>query len=124
MSSHSAPVSGQHSAHTPQAKPYLIGFVLAAILTVIPFAMVMMSSMSKDVIAIAIAVMAAVQMLVHVIFFLHLDGSPQKRLTVQSGLFTLILIAIMMVGSLWVMYNMDVNMMPSMNAPMSMPMSQ
>ncbi|MGD6083841.1 cytochrome o ubiquinol oxidase subunit IV [Xanthomonas citri pv. citri] len=90
---------------------YLIGFVMAVILTVIPFAMVMSGAFSKGVTIVVISVMAAVQMLVHMVYFLHMDRTPEQRSNVQVGLFSLLIIGIVIVGSLWVLHNMNVNMM-------------
>ena len=104
--------ASQPSTHGPTLKGYVVGFVLALVLTVIPFGMVMNGGFSKQVTTLTISCLAALQMIVHVIFFLHLDRSPSQRLNVQSGLFTVLLIGIIVVGSLWVMHNLAVNMMP------------
>ncbi len=56
--------------------------------------------------------MAAVQMLVHIVYFLHMDRSPEQRSNVQVGLFSVLIIGIVVIGSLWVMHNMNINMMP------------
>ena len=98
-------------AHAGGLKSYLIGFFMAVILTVIPFAMVMSGAFSKGVTVIVISVMAAVQMLVHMVYFLHMDRTPEQRSNVQVGLFSLLIIGIVIVGSLWVLHNMNVNMM-------------
>ncbi len=84
---------------------------MAVILTVIPFAMVMSGAFSKGVTVVVISVMAAVQMLVHMVYFLHMDRTPEQRSNVQVGLFSLLIIGIVIVGSLWVLHNMNVNMM-------------
>ncbi len=52
-------------------KSYLIGFVLAVVLTVIPFWMVMSGDFSRTVNGVVIAITAVLQMLVHLVFFLH-----------------------------------------------------
>ncbi len=98
--------------HSGGLKSYMIGFVMAVILTVIPFAMVMSGAFSKSATVIVISVLAAVQMLVHIVYFLHLDRSPGQRSNVQAGLFAVLMIGIVIVGSLWVMHNLNVNMMP------------
>lgn len=97
--------------HAGGLKSYLIGFVMAVVLTVIPFALVMNNTFSKGVTVIIISVLAAVQMLVHIVFFLHMDRSPEQRSNVHVGLFSILIIGIVVVGSLWVMHNLNVNMM-------------
>ncbi|MCD9230143.1 cytochrome o ubiquinol oxidase subunit IV [Ralstonia pseudosolanacearum] len=92
-------------------KGYLIGFVLAVILTVIPFKMVMGGGFSHDTVLVTVMGLAVVQIVVHLIYFLHLDGSSTQRWNVMAFLFTLLILVIVIVGSLWVMHNMNVNMM-------------
>ncbi|MDR6093722.1 cytochrome o ubiquinol oxidase subunit IV [Stenotrophomonas sp. SORGH_AS_0321] len=92
-------------------KSYLIGFVLAVILTVIPFWVVMSGDFSRTVSGVAIAVTAVLQMLVHLVFFLHLDRSSESRWNVNAAVFTVVVIGIIVAGTLWVMHNMNVHMM-------------
>ena len=74
-----------------------------------------MSNMMSGMSAIwMIAVFAAAQVFVQVYFFLHVDFSPEQRNTLYSFLFTLFVVAIVMVGSLWIMHNANENMMPGM----------
>lgn len=105
--------SDTHAAdsHGDGLKSYLIGFAMAVVLTVIPFAMVMSGAFSKGVTVIVIALLAAVQMLVHIVYFLHMDRSPSQRSNVQVGLFSILIIGIVILGSLWVMHNLNINMM-------------
>ena len=92
-------------------KSYLIGFVLAVILTVIPFWVVMSGDFSRTVSGVVIAVTAVLQMLVHLVFFLHLDRSSESRWNVNAAVFTVVVIGIIVAGTLWVMHNMNVHMM-------------
>ncbi|HHW4680152.1 MAG TPA: cytochrome o ubiquinol oxidase subunit IV [Xylella taiwanensis] len=111
--SHHPNHSSEHAAQSDntQLKSYLIGFVLAVILTAIPFAMVMNGGFSKGITVTVISVLAAVQMLVHLVYFLHMDRSPEQRSNVQVALFSLLIIGIVVIGSLWVMHNLNLHMM-------------
>lgn len=111
MAHHPSSEAHADPSHGSSLKSYLIGFVLAVILTVIPFGMVMSGAFPKGATVIAIAVMAAVQMLVHLVYFLHMDRSPEQRSNVHVGLFSLLIIGIVVVGSLWVLHNLNVNTM-------------
>ncbi|TYQ20078.1 MULTISPECIES: cytochrome o ubiquinol oxidase subunit IV [Duganella] len=96
-------------------KEYAIGFVLSVILTAIPFWLVMAKVFDKSsTTAFVILGFAAVQVVVHMIYFLHMNGKNEGGWTLLSTLFTLILLIIVMAGSIWVMYHMNINMMPSM----------
>lgn len=104
-----------HAAGQPHAtlRGYLMGFVLSVILTAIPFWLVMGEGLeNKQATAIIIMAFAAVQMIVHVIFFLHMNSKSEEGWTLVSLIFTLILVVITLVGSLWVMYHLNTNMMP------------
>ncbi|RLM27758.1 cytochrome o ubiquinol oxidase subunit IV [Brenneria alni] len=92
-------------------KSYLIGFVLSVILTVIPFAMVMTGSASHNVIILTVVGCAVVQILVHLVYFLHLSSASEDRWNVVALAFTVLIIAIVVVGSIWIMWNTHANMM-------------
>ena len=93
-------------------KGYVIGFVLSVILTAIPFWLVMAKVLPPDATKFIILGFAAVQVVVHMIYFLHLNAKVEGGWTMLSTLFTIIVVVIMLAGSIWVMYHMNANMMP------------
>lgn len=96
-------------------KGYLTGFVLSVILTAIPFWLVMAKKLPNSGIAAAVLLgLAAIQIVVHVIYFLHMNTKAENGWTFLALLFTVIMVAIVIVGSVWVMYHLDYNMMPGM----------
>jgi cytochrome o ubiquinol oxidase operon protein cyoD len=99
-----------HGGHGPTYKQYITGFVLAVILTAIPFALVI-GHVVKDVLLV-IAVCATAQIIVHVVYFLHLDRSDEQRWNRMALLYVVIMVGIVLGGSLWIMYNLNHNMMP------------
>ncbi|NUO84905.1 MAG: cytochrome o ubiquinol oxidase subunit IV [Cupriavidus sp.] len=120
MAQHNAPAA--HVAHDSHAhdshagghasfKGYAIGFILAVILTVIPFKIVMDGTMDKGTILWIILGTAVVQMIVHLKYFLHLDSSSEQRSNVIALLFTALILVIVVAGSLWIMHNLNANMM-------------
>ncbi|HDL8505069.1 TPA: cytochrome o ubiquinol oxidase subunit IV [Yersinia enterocolitica] len=108
-SSHSTTTHG--GASHGSLKSYLIGFILSVILTVIPFAMVMSGTASHTTILATVVGLAVVQIIVHLVYFLHMNGSSEDRWNLVAFLFTAMIIAIVVVGSLWIMYNLNINMM-------------
>jgi cytochrome o ubiquinol oxidase operon protein cyoD len=94
-------------------KSYMIGFVLSVILTAIPFWLVMSGFLASNT-ATAIAIMgfAVVQIVVHMVFFLHMNTRSEEGWSMMALIFTLILVVIALAGSLWVMYHLNSNMMP------------
>lgn len=106
---------GEHHPHGAQGtfRSYVTGFVLSVILTAIPFWLVMGDVLNDTrLTGIVIMALAAVQIVVHMIYFLHMNTKSEGGWTFLALLFTLILVVITLVGSIWVMYHLDQNMMP------------
>ena len=90
----------------PDLRPYLIGFALALILTAIPFALIATNPLPKLTTLIIIGVAAAIQVLVHLRYFLHLDLTSTPRENLVAIVFTAILIFLMVGGSFWIMFDL------------------
>jgi cytochrome o ubiquinol oxidase operon protein cyoD len=94
-------------------KSYLTGFGLAVVLTAIPFWLVMSGILGNNqATALVIMAFAVVQIVVHMIFFLHMDTKSEGGWTMMALIFTIVIVAIALSGSLWVMYHLTTNMMP------------
>nr|WP_198982482.1 cytochrome o ubiquinol oxidase subunit IV [Herbaspirillum sp. ASV7] len=112
-----------HEDHVPHGsmKDYVSGFVLAVILTAIPFWLVMNKAISSTAtLGIVLLIFAAVQIVVHIKYFLHMNGKSEGGWNMLAMIFTIILVVITLSGSQWVMYHMNHNMMPTMS-PENMP---
>jgi cytochrome o ubiquinol oxidase operon protein cyoD len=92
-------------------RSYLTGFVLALILTAIPFAVVMRGAWSPPAALAVIFIAAVVQILVHLHYFLHLDTSSAARWNVLAMIFTLLIMVLFVGGTLWIMYTLNYRMM-------------
>ncbi|CAB3633948.1 MAG: cytochrome o ubiquinol oxidase subunit IV [Achromobacter pulmonis] len=94
-------------------KSYVTGFILAAILTAIPFWLVMDRVFeSSRTTALIILAFAAVQIVVHIVYFLHMDARSENGWNMLALIFTLVLVVITLSGSIWIMYHLNSNMMP------------
>ena len=94
-------------------KGYMTGFVLAVILTIIPFWLVMGKVLpNSNITGLVILAIAAVQIVVHMVYFLHMNTSSEGGWSLLALAFTVVLLAIMLSGSIWVMYHLNTNMMP------------
>ncbi len=108
-----------HSAHgdaVPHGsmRDYVTGFVLSVILTAIPFWLVMARPLGAGATAALIVAFAVVQIVVHMVYFLHMSPKSDDGWTLTSLVFTIIVVVIMLAGSLWVMHHLNTNMMPAM----------
>lgn len=100
-----------HEANHGSVKSYMIGFVLSVILTAIPFGLVMYPSLPKNLTVLIIVALAAIQVVVHLVYFLHMDGSKEQRSNVTTFLFTVMVIALLVGLSLWIMFSIHTSMM-------------
>lgn len=107
---HSDQDSGPHSTFSG----YGTGFVLSIILTAIPFWLVMAKIIAdRQTAVLVLGGFAVVQILVHMVFFLHMNGKVEKGWALLSTIFTVVFVAIAITGTLWVMFHMNANMMPT-----------
>ena len=102
------------SVEIPHAsmRDYGIGFALSVILTAIPFWLVMTGQFAAGTTAAIIMVFAVVQIVVHMVYFLHMSPKAEGGWSLTSLVFTIIVVVIMLAGSLWVMHHLNTNMMP------------
>lgn len=107
-----------HSHSTPHAdhgslKSYVIGFLLAVVLTAIPFWLVMGNVFNNSsTTGLILLGLGAIQIIVHMVYFLHMNTQSEGGWSILALLFTVILVFITLIGSLWVMYHLNHNMMP------------
>jgi cytochrome o ubiquinol oxidase subunit IV len=102
-----------YSADHATLKRYLTGFALSIILTAIPFWLVMGKVIERPSVTVFVVLaFAAVQIVVHMVYFLHMNAKSEGGWTILALIFTLVLVVIALSGSLWVMYHLNQNMMP------------
>jgi cytochrome o ubiquinol oxidase operon protein cyoD len=112
---HPNPDANAHEAHGAHGsmREYVVGFLLSVVLTAIPFWLVMSGAIpDKQTTALVIMAFAIVQIVVHMIYFLHMNTKSENGWTVMALIFTIVLVVIALSGSLWVMYHLNHNMMP------------
>ena len=91
---------------------YLIGLALAVLLTVVAFFITGTSLVWRPSIPSALIVLAIAQMGVHVVFFLHITTRPDSVNNVMALAFGVFIVFVLIVGSVWIMNNLNQNMMP------------
>ena len=96
------------------------GSVLASLLTAASFYVVYTHLIWAPAIPIALAVLAVAQIGVHLVFFLHLTTAPDNTNNVLALAFGVLIVALIIGGSVWIMNNLNDRMMPSMQQMMHM----
>lgn len=96
-------------------REYMTGFILSIILTVIPFWLVLGNVLESTGLTIFLIVsFGAAQMIVHMVYFLHMNPKSEGGWLLLSLAFTVMLVFIAIAGSLWIMHHLNSNMMPGM----------
>jgi cytochrome o ubiquinol oxidase subunit IV len=95
-------------------RSYVTGFLLSVVLTFIPFALVMSGAAPAATIIPVCIALGVAQIVVHLVYFLHMNGASTQSWNMAAFVFTFLVVAILVAGSLWVMYHLDTNMMPGM----------
>lgn len=92
-------------------KSYIVGFIISLVLTIIPFVIVAKHMLSNDAMFITIGLFALAQLFIQLVFFLHLSFKSSAKWNLCVFLFTLVVVLILVLGTLWIMFNLDYFMM-------------
>nr|WP_181338246.1 cytochrome o ubiquinol oxidase subunit IV [Hyphomicrobium methylovorum] len=111
----------KHKSGHGSRRDYMIGFLLSVVLTAIPFWLVMSGVLSAAPTAVLVTLLAVIQVLVHTVYFLHVDTRSESGWTLVALIFTAIIVLIVISGSLWIMYHLHGNMMPPALPPTAAP---
>ncbi|MGV9001909.1 MAG: cytochrome o ubiquinol oxidase subunit IV [Candidatus Saccharimonadaceae bacterium] len=88
---------------------YVVGFALSIFSTLLAYFFVVNHLLPKETLIYVVLAIAVIQLIVQVVFFLHIGhGSRWKLLTF---IFTVLVVGIVVVGSIWIMQNLNYNMM-------------
>ncbi|HSW73424.1 MAG TPA: cytochrome o ubiquinol oxidase subunit IV [Chlamydiales bacterium] len=96
-------------------KSYFSGFFISVLFAALSYVAVLKHLFSKNALISIVVIFATVQMIVQFIFFLHLGKEEKPRWNVMAFLFMLLIVAIVVIGSLWIMANLDYRMMTEMD---------
>lgn len=108
-----ANTSHQDAHHHGSVRTYVIGFIWSVVLTLAAYFMVVSERFSYTTVIAAISILAVAQLLVQLVFFLHLGKESRPRWNAIVFSFMLLVVGIVVIGSIWVMNNLHYNMMPS-----------
>jgi len=94
----------------PDRRSYIVGFVLAVVLTAVPFGLVATHALSPAATIWTIAIAAVLQILVHLRWFLHINFTSTPKENLLALAFTAVLLFLMMGGSFWIMVDLHTRM--------------
>jgi cytochrome o ubiquinol oxidase operon protein cyoD len=98
-------------AHRGTLLSYSFGFLLSVVLTELAYVLVVHKSFSYKLLIVAILCLAVVQLMVQLLFFLHLTEEKKPRWNQMAFGFMTMVLVILVFGSLWIMHNLDYHTM-------------
>ena len=107
----SKPTSARHISEHATLTSYVTGFVFSIALTVLAYIAATQHTLSRRMLISTIAGLAVTQFLVQLVFFLHLGRETKPRWKLLVFGLMILVVAILVIGSLWIMYNLNYNMM-------------
>ena len=93
------------------AKQYVVGFIISIILTVIPFFMVMNGGKKKGKTDAVMGNTMIAQVRVQLVWFVHMKRKKKKKWQVLAFWYTCVTIAILFIGSVWILSELHTFMM-------------
>lgn len=93
-------------------KSYIVGFALSVILTLSAYFAVIDNLLKGDILIATIFVIAIAQLIVQLVFFLHLGQESKPRWNLVIFISTIGLVFIIVIGSIWIMNHLNYNMSP------------
>lgn len=97
---------------TATLRSYVIGFIWSIGLTLIAYGLVVYRTFSPALLVAAVIGLALIQFLIQLLFFLHLGRETKPRWKLFVFLFMVMVVAILVFGSLWIMNNLNYRMTP------------
>lgn len=104
----------EHGHVLPGVVGYLVGLVLATGLTATSFWVASTHALWGPGVPIGLCVLAVAQMGIHLVFFLHVTSGPDNTNNVLALAFGVLIVFLVVAGSLWIMANLNHNMLPMM----------
>ncbi len=104
--------AGAHEATRPAVISYAVGLALSTLLTIASFYALGTRLVWAPSIPIVLVVLAVAQIGVHLVFFLHITTAPDNTNNVLALAFGILIVALIIAGSLWIMVHLNHNMLP------------
>ncbi len=97
----------------PNITNYVMGYGLSLALTLAAYSLIRIhlnsihTIPSDSILYYLLAVLAIVQLLVQLVFFIHLNRETKPRLNIMVALFAGLVVVVIVFGSLWIMSNLN-----------------
>ena len=102
-----------HERSSKNLKSYITGFILSILLTLGAYVLVIEHLFTGNIGVAVLILFAVVQLLIQLLFFLHISQEAKPRWKLLTLLFMLLVLLIIVIGSLWIMNNLNYRMTPA-----------
>ena len=100
-----------HHGWNASTKPLFLGFIFSIISILAVYRTVTHMHLKHDWLVFTVVGVGCLQVILQLIFFFHLGLESKPRWNLIMLLFTVFLIVVIVLGTLWIMYNLDYNLM-------------
>jgi cytochrome o ubiquinol oxidase operon protein cyoD len=107
MSEQNKSMAVSHDETKLKLRSYVIGFSLSIFLTLTAYLLVTHQAANRDVLIGIVIVLAMIQFLVQIFYFLHLGQETKPRWKLGVFFFMIGVVLIIVFGSLWIMANLN-----------------
>ena len=101
-----------HHGWNVSFKPQYLGFILSLILVLASYRIVTHHHLSNTLLILTLFGFVILQAFLQLVFFLHLGLESKPHWNLITFLFTALVVIIVVGGSIWIMYNLNYNLMP------------
>ncbi len=104
----------QHHGWNLSYKPQVLGFILSLLITLAAYRIVVYMQLEDGELMLTLYGLAVTQAVLQLVFNLHLGLESKPHWNMTTFLFTVLVIIIVIGGSVWIMDNLNYNLMPPM----------
>ena len=112
MTTKSPVVVAEHASGHGSFYSYVSGYILSIALTLFAYLLVKPHTVARRELIFVVASTAIMQLIVQLVFFMHLSQESRPRWRLWVFLFMVIVVAIIVFGSIWIMHNLNYHMTP------------
>jgi len=96
--------------HRRERRRYVIGYGGSLLLTIVVFVIVYKCGIVTKGVYLSIALLGLAQLIVQLVYFLHIDRRRSSREDLDLVLFSTLVLLIIILGTVWIMGNLAVRM--------------
>lgn len=102
----------RHHGWNASLKPVFLGLLLSVIILFALYKIVLREHLSGELLKISVLGLTLILAIIHLVLFMHVGMESKPHWVSISLIFTVVVILIVIGGSVWIMNNLNYNLMP------------